>query len=370
MSDIITIASIDVYLVETMAKTHLADATRTVEKIGAALIDVGLNDGTHGYGLTYSEVGGEAIREFILKSIAPQILGMCPLATEEIYNRIMPYMRGVGRKGLAYCAYSAVDIALWDIKGKMLGLPLYRLLGGLRNTVPIYASGGWTSYSDEELLREIASMVECGYDKIKVKVGVEGGTNLAKDVRRIKAIRDEVGPNIGIMIDANNVWTSAVAIQLANRLRDLDIMLFEEPVFADDIPGLVSFKQHTDIPLATGEHEYTRYGVRDLILAGACDYVQTDVTRCGGVTEMQKIISMSQAWNLLFAPHGMEYMHMHLLAAAANGVFLERLLIFEPVMDIIFPDAPKPRNGLLTIPNTPGLGLEPNMKRIRDCYQK
>jgi L-alanine-DL-glutamate epimerase-like enolase superfamily enzyme len=160
------------------------------------------------------------------------------------------------------------------------------------------------------------------------------------------------------------VWQSGTAVQFANRVREFDIAFFEEPVFADDIPGLVRFRQGTDIPLATGEHEYTRYGFRDLILAGAADILQGDVTRCGGYTEMIKIVHLSQAWNLAYAPHGMAHMHMHLVAAAPNALYLERLLMFEEVVETVFLNPPTPKNGMLEIPDKPGLGLELNMAAI------
>ena len=147
-------------------------------------------------------------------------------------------------------------------------------------------------------------------------------------------------------------------------------MFLEEPVFADDIPGLAQFKRGTDIPLATGEHEYTKYGVRDLILAQAADYVQCDVTRCGGYTEMLKIIGMTQAWNLAFAPHGMEYMHMHLMSAAPNAIFLERLFMFEDVSAMVFKEAPQPVNGYLELPDRPGLGLVWDMDHIKEICVK
>lgn len=352
-----TIASINVYLAETKVKGNFADSTRSVETIGFVVVEVKTVAGLSGIGVTYHEVGGEAIRQFIKLDLAHRLIGRNPLEAETLYAENFNYMRGVGRKGLAFCAYSAVDIALWDLKGQMIGLPLYRLLGGTRKTVPIYASGGWTSYSLDELVAEAKSMVARGYDKIKVKVGVEGGLNPNEDLRRIRAVRDAVGPKVGIMLDANNAWTAATATRFANQVKELDIMFLEEPVFADDIPGLARYKAGTDLPLATGEHEYTRFGVRDLILAGAVDIVQVDVTRCGGYTEMLRILALSQAWNLSFAPHGMEHMHMHLVAAAPNGIFLERLFMFEEVVDAVFDNPPVPQNGMLTIPDTPGLGI-------------
>ncbi len=360
------VTNINVWLMETKVKGNFADSTRNVETIGFVVVDVETDQGLHGIGVTYHEVGGEAIREFIKLAIVPKLAGRNPMETEALYEENFHYMRGVGRKGLAFCAYSAVDIALWDLKGKILGLPLYRLLGGNNNKVPIYASGGWTSYTTEELVSEAKDMVSRGYDKIKVKVGVDGGRNLNEDLRRIQAVRDAVGPDISIMLDANNVWQAGTAVQFANRVKECDIMLFEEPVFADDIPGLARFKQGTDIPLATGEHEYTRYGFRDLVLAGAADILQADVTRCGGYTELLKILGISQAWNLGFAPHGMEHMHMHIAAAAPNALFLERLLMFEEVVDSVYLNAPQPKNGFLEIPDKPGLGLELNMDNIRE----
>ncbi|MDR2392026.1 MAG: mandelate racemase/muconate lactonizing enzyme family protein [Planctomycetota bacterium] len=351
------IASIEVYLAGTKAKGNFADSTRNVGTVGFVVVEIKTDAGRSGVGVTYHEVGGEAVRQLIKLDFAHRLIGRSPLETEALYEETFHYIRGVGRKGLAFCAYSAVDIALWDLKGQMLGLPLYRLLGGVKNVLPVYASGGWTSYSRDELVAEAENMVRRGYGKIKIKVGVEGGRNPNEDLRRVRAVRDAVGPGVGIMLDANNAWTAATAVRFANRVKELDIMFLEEPVFADDIPGLARYKAGTDLPLATGEHEYTRYGVRDLIVAGAVDILQVDIARCGGFTEMLRIAAMSQAWNLSLAPHGMEHMHMHLLAAVPNGLFLERLFMFEEVADSVFSNPPVPVNGALTLPETPGHGM-------------
>jgi len=359
------VSNIEVFLVETRVKGNFADSTRNVETIGYVVVEITTNDGLKGVGTTYHEVGGEAISEMILKGIGPKIIGKSPLVTEVIYEEVFHYMRGVGRKGLAFCAYSAIDLALWDLKAQLFGVPLYKLLGGNRRDIPIYASGGWTSYSTEELVEEAKMMVGRGYKHIKLKVGVNGGKDLNEDVKRMRAVRDAIGPNIGLMVDANNAFTAATAIQLADKMSDLDIMFFEEPVFADDIPGLARFRQMSTIPVATGEHEYTRFGVRDLLLNEAVDFLQCDITRCGGVTEMMKIMGMSQAWNIYFAPHGMEYMHMHLLSPAPNGIFLERLFMFEEVSDLAFINAPEPKNGILTIPELPGIGMKLNYDNLK-----
>ena len=357
-------------LIASPVQTGFQDATRKVETVGMCVIRVNTDQGLTGIGVTYHEVGGEAIKEMIERYYGPKLIGRDPFETEEIWEELFHYARGVGRKGLSFCALSAVDIALWDIKGKVLNMPLFRLLGGNDPVVPIYASGGWTSYSIEELVDEAKMMVARGYKKIKLKVGVDGGRNPMEDVRRVAAVREAIGPDIGFMLDANNVWRAGTAIQFANNIRDYNIEFFEEPVFADDIPGLAEFKRGTDIPLATGEHEYTRYGIRDLLLNNAADVIQCDTTRIGGYTETLRAISMSQAWNKAYAPHGMEHIHMHLVAAATNGTMLERLFMFEDLVNNVYLDAPQPVNGYLTIPDKPGLGLELNQDYLAECRRR
>lgn len=359
------ITGIDTYLIETKQKGNFSDSTRKVETIGYVVVVVHTNTGIDGIGLTYHEVGGEAICEFIVKSIGKKYIGRSPLETEQIYDDVFAYMRGVGRRGLAFCAVSALDIALWDIKGKMFGLPLFRLLGGSKTEIPCYASGGWTSYSVDQLVQETLKMKAKGFKFIKIKIGVDGGHNINEDSRRIHAVRKAIGPDIGIMIDANNAFTSATALKLSQKIEDCDILFFEEPVFADDIPGLIRFRSQSNIPTASGEHEYTRYGARELISRGAIDYLQADVTRCGGITEARKMISFAQAYNIAYAPHGFDLLHAHLLSAYSNGAFLESLFMFNELVENTFTNAPEPVDGMMHIPETPGLGLELNYKNLK-----
>jgi L-alanine-DL-glutamate epimerase-like enolase superfamily enzyme len=157
-----------------------------------------------------------------------------------------------------------------------------------------------------------------------------------------------------------------MGVMFANKVKHCDIMFLEEPVMADDIPGLSRFKKGTDVPLATGEHEYTKYGVRDLILAGAADIIQTDGTRAGGFTEMLKIAALTQAWNLKFAPHAMENIHIHLISACYNALYLERLLMFEEITSLIYKDCPKPVDGYMYLTERPGLGLSLDMDFIKE----
>lgn len=359
------IKQVKVDLISAPVEYGFQDATRNVETVGMCVVRVTTDQGLTGFGVTYHEVGGEAIKELIDKYFAPKIIGRTPFETEVIWEELFHYARGVGRKGLSFCALSAMDIALWDLKGKILDMPLYKLFGGTKKEIPIYASGGWTSHDDDALVAEAKEMVRRGYKNIKLKVGYNGGKDIKADVRRCCKVREAIGPDIGFMVDANNAFHAADAVRLANMIREYDIMLFEEPVFADDIPGLHKFKQGTDIPLGTGEHEYTRYGARDLMLGNAVDYLQVDATRCGGYTEMLKIAGISQAFNLALAPHAMEHIHMHIVSAAPNGAFLERLFLFEDVTRMVYKNPPEPENGILTIPDKPGLGLELNTDFIK-----
>lgn len=366
------IAKVQVHLVSTEVADGFADATRKVETIGYTVVRITTDKGMEGFGVTYHEVGGEATKVLIERNIAPRIIGRDPFETEEIWQEMFGYLRGVGRKGLMFCALSAVDIALWDLKGKILDIPLYKLMGGSRRKIPVYGSGGWTSYSDEELVEEMTGFVKKEhYNMIKFKVGVEGGRNLRRDVERVRKVREAVGPEIGIMLDANNCWDASTGARFANMVKEYDIMFLEEPVFADDMPGLKKYKRSTDLPLATGEHEYTKFGARDLVLNSDADIIQLDGTRAGGFTEMLKIAAITQAWNVKFAPHAMENIHIHLISACPNGLFLERLKLFEGITANLYLDAPLPVEGYMYIPeDKPGLGLTLNMDFIRENDEK
>jgi L-alanine-DL-glutamate epimerase-like enolase superfamily enzyme len=360
------IADVKVHLVSIPAPSNFADATRKVEMVGFTIVRITTDQGLEGIGVTYHEVGGEATRELINRNMAHRLKDRDPFDTELIWQDFFQYLRGVGRKGLIFCALSAVDIALWDLKGKITGLPLYKLFGGGPRRVPVYASGGWTSYGDDELVDEMKSFVDQGYTKIKFKVGFDGGKNLTRDVIRVKKVREAVGDEIELLLDANNCWDSSTAVVFANRVRQYNPLLLEEPVFADDIPGLARFKKGTDVPLATGEHEYTSFGVRDLLIADAADIIQVDIARAGGFTEMLKCAALTRAWNKKFAPHAMEDIHIHLVSACGNAPFLERLKLFEPITAATFKNARQPQGGHMMLSDDPGLGLALDMDFIKD----
>ena len=236
-------------------------------------------------GLAPVAAGLEPTRAVIEGVLKEALINEDPFNIEYLWNRMFWLVRGYGRKGLAFCAISAVDIALWDLKAKALGLPLYKLLGPYTDTVPIYGSGGWTNLSEKELIEEQLSYVERGISRIKMKVGKDFGTAEEEDIRRLAAVRKAVGDDVEIYVDANNGYYAKQAIRMAQRFEEYNVKWFEEPVLADDIDGLALVSRSINIPVATGEHEYTKFGFKDLISRGGADIVQPDVGRVGGVTE-------------------------------------------------------------------------------------
>ncbi len=311
--------------------------------------------------------GGVAPTRAVIEGVLKEaLLNEDPFNIEYLWNRMFWLVRGYGRKGIAFCAISTVDIALWDLKAKALGLPLYKLLGPYTDTVPIYGSGGWTNFSEKELIEEQLSYVERGIPRIKLKVGKDFGMAEEEDIRRLAAVRKAVGDDVEIYVDANNGYYAKQAIKMAQRFEEYNVKWFEEPVLADDIDGLASVSRSINIPVATGEHEYTKFGFKDLISRGGADIVQPDVGRVGGVTEWMKVAHIAHSFNLPVAPHAVQLVHLHLTCATPNLKVVEYLGIAEKRDKFIYNDLPEPKNGMWSpYPDRPGLGLELNQDVVK-----
>jgi L-alanine-DL-glutamate epimerase-like enolase superfamily enzyme len=323
---------------------------------GGLFVHIRTDAGLEGLG-----VGIATSRAIIQDTLTRLLVGQDPLAHEKLWEDMFWRVRGFGRKGVAFSAISSVDIALWDLKAKIFGVPLYRLLGPYTDTVPIYGSGGWTSFTEDELVREQVGYVERGIPRVKMKVAKDFGRSEAEDLRRLAAVRKAVGDNVEIFVDANNGFYAKQAIGFARRMRDYDVHWFEEPVLADDIAGLAAIARAIDIPVATGEHEYTKYGFKELISQGGADIVQPDVGRVGGVTEWMKVAHMAHAFNLPVAPHAVQLVHLHLACATPNLKVVEYLGVSEETDRIFYTEFPEPKNGMWSpYPDRPGLGLELN----------
>ena len=311
--------------------------------------------------------GGRAAQVLINDSLKPILIGQDPLNIEKLWDDMFWRLRGVGRKGLAFAAISALDTALWDLKAKYFGVPLYRLLGAYTDSVPIYGSGGWTNFSLDELVAEQVGYVERGMKSVKMKVGMNFGQSEKEDIDRLAAVRAAVGPDVEILIDANNGYYAKQAIRMAREFEPYRVGWFEEPVLADDIQGLAAVSAAIDIPVATGEHEYTKFGFRELIARGGADIVQPDIGRVGGVTEWLKVAHLAHAFNLPVAPHAFQVIHLHVACATPNLRIVEYLGVAEEFDKLVYTEFPQPVDGMWSpFTDKPGLGLELNPDAVDD----
>ena len=286
------------------------------------------------------------------------LIGMDPLDNEKIWHE-MWRPKLVGRRGVTTRVISGIDIALWDIKGKQAGMPLYKLLGGFTDKVDTYIAGGYYEKGKGlvELAEEMRQNVEIGVRAVKIKVGA---LPINKDVERVKICREAVGPDVKLMVDANNAYRHYKAIEFARKTEKYDLFWFEEPVEPDDYIGQREITRSTSIPIAAGENEYTKYGFRDMINHRSVDILQPDALILGGVTEFMKVAALAQANDLDIAPHGSQEVHIHLLAAIPNGLILEFYRdTVNPMYGKIWKSELQIENGYVSPPNTPGLGLEP-----------
>jgi D-arabinonate dehydratase len=307
--------------------------------------------------------GSEWCRTLVDTVLKNVVVGEDPLNFQRVWNNMYWATFNFGRKGAALHAISLVDIAIWDIIGKVTKQPLYKLLGGYRDKVPAYGSSIDLSYGLDDLVKVHRTFVEDGYKAVKMKVGKK---DHGEDLKRVKAVRDVVGDNIDLMVDANNSWGVQTAIKMGKRLERYDLYWLEEPVRAEDIDGLAKVAASIEIPLATGESEYTKYGFKELIERKAVDIVQADVSRVGGVTEWMKIAAYTEAWNLPLAPHARPDIHAHLAAAIPNGLIVE---VFTPEFDPLQFDCwinpwHKPKDGYIELQEMAGIGLEINEETV------
>ena len=319
-------------------------------------VHIHTDGGVEGLGVGQASPGVRQVIEHGLKDL---LIGQDPFDIERLWDAMFWRVRGYGRKGLAFCALSAVDIALWDLKAKALGLPLFKLLGPFRDSVPIYGSGGWTNFTVDELTAEAMGWVEQGIKRVKIKVGKDFGQSEREDIQRLEAVRRAVGDDVAIYIDANNGYYAKQAIYMAKEFERYQVGWFEEPVLADDIDGLAKVAAATSIPVATGEHEYTKYGFRELISRGGADIVQPDVGRVGGVTEWMKVAHLAHSFDLPVAPHSVQLVHLHLACATPNLKVVEYMNVGLAGDRVWYTEFPDQKDGMWSpYPDRPGLGLE------------
>jgi L-alanine-DL-glutamate epimerase-like enolase superfamily enzyme len=297
------------------------------------------------------------------------LMGQDPRAVEALWSRMYRDAVLIGRKGAAVRALSAVDIALWDIKSKAAGLPLYQALGGgFVETVPCYASGGyyWRDRHPDTVADEVAGYVEAGFTAVKIKVGQPD--HHAEVERALKA-RDAIGADTILMMDANNAWSDAAAAIYAIRgLEESDPFWVEEPLLPDDVIGHAEVRAAVSVPIATGEIEATRWGFASLLDHGSVDMLQPDATVLGGITEFQKVAALAGVKSVPLYPHWMHHIHVSMVAAFPGAAMVEYFWDKSVLnIDEIIRDPITAKAGQLTVPQDLGIGIdfdEPSIERF------
>jgi len=358
------------------ARQHRSDFG-TLTTFDAAILRIETEDGLVGWGEGKNAAGSAgqyaALVHLLNTEVAPQLIGRnagdITAIWEMLYNgtragsaaRSGHAMPQLARRGLTIAAISAVDIALWDILGKHLNQPVWQLLGGRKaDRLPAYASGGWAPA--DRIGAQLQSYIDLGgFRAVKMRVGaMDGAAHVS--AARVKAARQALGPDVEIAVDAHGTYTVAGAKRFAHLVQDCDLAWFEEPVTGDDKTGMAEVRAATCIPVATGESEATRFDFRDLAMLRAVDIFQPDPAFCGGITETMRIAALAASFNLRFAPHLWAgapcfFAGLHLCAASPASFTIEYSCGANPMIHDLVTDDITARDGMIAIPDGPGLGF-------------
>jgi L-alanine-DL-glutamate epimerase-like enolase superfamily enzyme len=307
-----------------------------------------------GLGYTYAD---SATATLIHKLLANVVAGQDAMSPVACWNQMARRIRNLGRPGIASMAISAVDVALWDLKAHLLNLPLVTLLGAVRDSVSIYGSGGFTSYSDEQLRNQFGGWVEQGISRVKMKIGRDANA----DLHRVAVARDTIGPSAELFVDANGAYSRKQALAQAEKFADSGVSWFEEPVSSDDLEGLRLLRDRAPagMDIAAGEYGYDSWYFRRMLDAGAVDVLQADATRCGGITGFRQAAALCAAHHVPLSAHTAPTIHMHLGCAAIPLRHLEYFHDHVRIEKMFFDGVSMPIAGELS-PNLrrPGMGIE------------
>lgn len=342
-------------------------ATTTFSAVRSVIIRIVTNTGLVGIGESIVRDAPRATKYLVEDMLAPLIIGRDPMDAGALWWDMFSAMRVRGHtKGLFVEALSGVDVAIWDIIGKAQGVPTYKALHGFgRKTLPAYGSSVFND-TPEKMAEKAAEFVSKGYPAVKIKLGM----GVQKDVAAVEAIRETVGPDIGLMVDINSRYEAATAVLLGRQLEQYQIGWIEEPVAPYDLNGYRHVKQAQPLPVAGGEGEFCLFGFRDLLATGAIDIAQPDIGRVGGFTEGMRIAALVQSENIVLQPHtGMfsalnVVVAMHFAAATPCFKIFEFMELEHPLMDIFTTPMPIPVDGVITMPDGPGLGVELAFEKI------
>lgn len=301
----------------------------------------------------------DAIQTF-LTDLAETLVGTSVDNVRATWAKLWARINFVGQSGAPVMALAAIDTALWDLLARQAGVPLYRLLGAVRDRVPVYGSSGWFTYAKEELLDEALALREAGFTHYKIKIG---HPDPAVDMERVEHVIAGVGDSVALMVDANQVWTVDEAIAHGRELESLGVTWYEEPVAVQDVEGSARVAAALDVPLATGETVFTRGGFVPLIEQRAADVLMPNVVRCGGPSQWMNVATLAESRHIPVSSHTYAEISAHLMAAAPNAGMVEYI---PGWWDTLFDDAPAIHDGQIHLTDRPGLGFTISEKAIRD----
>jgi L-alanine-DL-glutamate epimerase-like enolase superfamily enzyme len=310
--------------------------------------------GKKGLGYTYAN---QSTVPFIQSILKDQVIGIDCFDIPGAWRAMKTAVRNEGLCGVAFMAISAVDCALWDLKAKMLGLSVAKLIGSVKEGMPVYGSGGFTSYSIRELQEQMSGWAEDGINQVKMKVG----RNPRKDGQRVEAAREAIGPEVKLFVDANGAYSAKQAIKLANKFAEYDVCWMEEPVSSDNLTGLNFIKNKTPggMDITAGEYGYRLSYFKDMLRAQAVDVLQADGTRCGGITGFLRAGTIAKARHIPFSAHCAPSLHLHAAPALANFRHAEYFHDHVRIEQMLFDGFQQPVDGVMKPDlDRPGIGVE------------
>lgn len=335
--------------------TDFPESDGTLEWNSTTLVLVQAEAGNEvGLGYTYAD---SATATLIQDLLAEVVEGRDAMETSACWMAMVRRIRNLGRPGISSMAISAVDTALWDLKARLLQLPLVTLLGAVRESVPVYGSGGFTSYSNEQLQKQFQGWMEEGIPRVKMKIGRDAEA----DIGRVRAARLAIGPNTELYVDANGAYSRKQALAQAAKFVEFNVKWFEEPVSSDDLAGLRLLRDRAPaiMEIAAGEYGYDLGYFRSMLDAGAVDVLQADLTRCGGITGFLQVAALCQAHHVPLSGHTAPALHMHVGCAAVPLRHLEYFHDHVRIEQMFFDGVPAPVNGELRPDlSRPGMGME------------
>lgn len=339
-----------------LEKPH-SDGTLTWDSTGIVAVEASAAD-SRGIGFTY---GPRACATVLLDGVAQEVLGRDVFDVPGAWSDMVRSVRNLGRPGIASMAIAAVDVALWDLKARIAEMPLTQLFGRVDAEIPVYWSGGFTSYSDEELAAEFADAVHGqGIPRVKMKVGSHWGREPERDAERVQLARKVIGDHAELYVDANGAYTRKQAIRMARAFRDAGATWFEEPVSSGDLDGLREVRDATDIEVAAGEYGYDlAYFER---MAPVVDVLQIDASRCAGFTEWLRAAAVAAAHGLEISAHTAQSLHVHVAGAVSNLRHIEYFADHARADRLLFDGVPSPKDGVLR-PDTDAIGMGMELKR-------